>query len=195
VWVVIPHQGVGHRTAAKKVSEGRFLTMTEFNGEFPTVLGPDAKFKGELTFEKGLRILGQFEGQIKSKGALHVAEGAHIKAQIEAANVRVDGEIKGNVVCTERMHLTSTSRIEGDLRAARLEMNDGAQFVGNVTIGQQALEAAAPRQTAPASAGVRPTEASETPAPPRMRPAPPTPPAPPMHPPAPLTVPGLTPGR
>jgi cytoskeletal protein CcmA (bactofilin family) len=43
------------------------------NQEFPTILGPDASFKGELSFEKGLRLMGKFEGRITSNGRLHVA--------------------------------------------------------------------------------------------------------------------------
>ena len=40
--------------------------------EFPTVIGPDASFKGELSFEKGLRLMGKFEGKINTPGRLHV---------------------------------------------------------------------------------------------------------------------------
>jgi len=72
--------------------------MTDFNGEYPTVIGPDAKFKGELAFEAGVRIEGYFDGQIKSKGTLHVAEGASVSANVEAKNVTVEGECKGNIV-------------------------------------------------------------------------------------------------
>ncbi len=145
--------------------------MSDINGEFPTILGQDAKFKGEITFDKGLRILGGFEGQIKSKGTLHVAEGARISAQVEAANVRVDGEIKGNVTATEKLQLSSTSRIEGDLRAARLEMNDGAQFVGHVAVGAMAADAPRHRETPTPQGGVRPVEQQA----PRIRPAIPEP--------------------
>ncbi|MCK6458035.1 MAG: polymer-forming cytoskeletal protein [Phycisphaerae bacterium] len=161
--------------------------MSDFNGEFPTVLGPDAKFKGELVFEKGLRILGQFEGQVRSKGTLHVAEGARVVAQIESANVKVDGEVKGNIVCAEKLTLTSTSRIEGDLRTARLEMNDGAQFVGNVIVGQHAADAIARREPSPVGS-VRPVDSGSSPSP-RTRPAP----APPE--PAPVPIPGIGAGR
>jgi len=154
--------------------------MSEMNGEFPTILGPDAKFKGEITFEKGLRILGGFEGQIKSKGTLHVAEGARISAQVEAANVRVDGEIKGNVTATDKLHLTATCRIDGDLRAARLEMSDGAQFVGHVAVGQIAAEAPRHREMPTPQGGVRPIE--QTNSMPRLRPAPE---------PAPIAIPGV----
>ena len=41
--------------------------MAELSGQdFPTVIGSDASFKGELTFEKGLRLLGKFEGKINT---------------------------------------------------------------------------------------------------------------------------------
>ena len=41
--------------------------MAQTNDEFSTTIGPDAVFKGELSFEKGLRLLGKFEGQIISE--------------------------------------------------------------------------------------------------------------------------------
>jgi len=124
--------------------------MAEVNGEFPTVIGPDAKFKGELAFEKGVRIEGTFSGHIKSKGMLHISEGAKVDAQaIEAANVRVEGECKGNLFVSEKLHLLATAKMEGDLRTTRLEIADGAIFVGNVVVGQGAAEALPPRRERP----------------------------------------------
>ena len=29
--------------------------------DYPTTIGPDVSFKGELTFEKGLRLMGRFD--------------------------------------------------------------------------------------------------------------------------------------
>jgi cytoskeletal protein CcmA (bactofilin family) len=156
--------------------------MADANGEFPTVIGADAKFKGELTFEKGVRIEGGFDGHIKSKGTLHVAEGSKVTANIEAANVRVEGECKGNLFVSEKLHLLATAKMEGDLRTTRLEIADGAIFVGNVVVGQGAAEAPVrrpapqPQEIAVAHAPIRaPVESiRETPTPspaPRPRPA------------------------
>lgn len=114
--------------------------MADFNGEYPTTLGADAKFKGELSFEKGVRIEGGFEGSIHAKGALHIAEGAKIMANIEAGNVKIEGECKGNLVVTEKLHLLATAKMEGDLRTNRLEIADGAIFVGKVIVGQASEE-------------------------------------------------------
>lgn len=105
------------------------------HGEYPTVIGADAKFKGEMTFDKSVRIDGSFDGQIKSKGSLHIAEGAMVTANIEAANLTIEGECKGNLNISEKLHLMSTARMEGDMKTNRLEIADGAIFAGNVIVG------------------------------------------------------------
>ncbi len=120
--------------------------MADFNGEYPTVSGTDAKFKGELAFEKGVRIEGCFEGQIRSKGTLHVAEGAQVSATVEAMNVKIEGECKGNIIVSEKLQLLATAKMEGDLKTNRLEIADGAIFVGNVVVGQIAAATAQPRR-------------------------------------------------
>ncbi len=66
--------------------------MANPNGNFPTTLGADASFKGHLKFEKGACLLGNFEGEISSKGELVVAEGANINAEVQDENIRIDGE-------------------------------------------------------------------------------------------------------
>ncbi len=127
--------------------------MSDFNGEFPTVLGEDARFKGELSFDKGVRLEGQFDGQIRSKGMLHIAESARVSADIEAANVKIEGQCKGNLAVAEKLQLLSTARLEGDLRTNRLEIADGAIFVGKVVVGQAAAAAEQlTRRTSPAEA-------------------------------------------
>lgn len=110
------------------------------NGEFPTIIGADARFKGELSFDRGVRIDGTFDGHIKSKGTLHVAEGAKVAANVEASNVKVEGECRGNLIVSEKLHLMATAKVEGDLRTTRLEIADGAIFSGNVVVGQTATE-------------------------------------------------------
>lgn len=121
--------------------------MAETNGEFPTVIGTDAKFKGEMSFEKGVRIEGAFEGNIRSKGTLHIAEAAKVSADVEAANVKVEGECKGNLLVSGKLHLLPTAKVEGDLRTNRLEISDGAMFTGHVVTGQAATEIPASRST------------------------------------------------
>jgi len=109
--------------------------MATANGEFPTVLGPDAVFKGELQFDKSVKVLGRFEGSIQSKGRLLVAQGAKLKADVQAGDVEIEGDIDGNVTTSNKVLLKASAKLRGDLRTARLEVNEGAIFVGNCVVG------------------------------------------------------------
>ena len=106
----------------------------------PTILGPDAVFKGEITFEKGMRLLGRFEGKITSGGRVQVAKEAKMQADVEAATIVIEGEVKGNLNCTDRIELKQSARYEGDLRTSRLVVDEGAVFSGHVTVGPDAIK-------------------------------------------------------
>lgn len=136
--------------------------MADIGGqqEFPTVLGPDASFKGELTFEKGLRLQGKFEGKINTAGRLHVAREARMQADVEAGAIIVEGEVKGNLNANDRIELKASARYEGDLRASKLVVDEGAVFSGHVTVGPEAVKGSRP-QGAPGA--VRPTPVAATP--------------------------------
>lgn len=109
--------------------------MTDSKGDFPTILGPDAVFKGQLQFEKGVRLQGRFEGEITSDGELLVEEGATLTGDVKAGTIRVDGQIKGNIHANAKVQLTASARVEGDVQAARLEVAEGAVLIGRCMVG------------------------------------------------------------
>src|SRR5690349_18859176 len=115
--------------------------MAEAGGqEFPTILGPDANFKGELSFEKGMRLMGRFEGKLNTPGRLHVAREAKMAADVEAGAIIVEGEVSGNLSANDRIELKQTARYEGDLRASKLVVDEGAVFNGHVAVGPDAVK-------------------------------------------------------
>lgn len=115
--------------------------------EFPTVIGPDASFKGELTFEKGLRLMGKFEGRITTPGRLHIAKEARMQADVESGSIVVEGEVKGNLTANDRVELKQSARLEGDLRATKMTVEEGAVFSGHVTVGPEAVKSRPPQTT------------------------------------------------
>ena len=134
------------------------------NGE--TIIGPDAKFKGEMSVDNRARILGRFEGIIRAKGQVEVADKATCQAVVEAGTVQVDGTVEGNITATDRVQLNATARVTGDLVAAKLVVTEGASFTGHVTVGPNALKGQAagsartdePKSSTPASAPAAPKE-------------------------------------
>jgi cytoskeletal protein CcmA (bactofilin family) len=109
--------------------------MAVHNEDFSTTIGEDAVFKGQLRFEKGLRLLGKLEGEIDSKGQLVIGEGAMLAGDAKAGTIRVDGQVKGNLTAESKVQLSASAKLEGDLQTARLEVAEGAVLVGRCTIG------------------------------------------------------------
>ncbi len=103
--------------------------------EYATILGPDAKFKGDLTFDSSAKVLGYIDGSIKSKGKVLIADGSRCKASVAASEVSIEGFIEGNVEASERVEIKKNGRISGDIVASRMTMADGAAIEGHVRIG------------------------------------------------------------
>ena len=73
----------------------------------------------------------EFQGQISSvDGILTVGENADVGAEVKSKTVIVKGKVHGNITVQERCELHSHSQLIGDLKAARLVIEEGATFVG-----------------------------------------------------------------
>lgn len=132
--------------------------MAEARSEYGTILGPDAKFKGELSFDSAAKVQGSIEGAIKSKGKVLIADGSTCKASIAAREVEVEGHIEGNVDASERVEVKPNGRITGDIVSARMTMADGAAIDGHVRIGLDGKQPSreASRETSRAAAVIEP---------------------------------------
>lgn len=108
--------------------------------DYTTVLGPDAVFKGELSFEKGMRLHGKLSGTVNTPGRLHIAREAKMEANVEAGSIVLEGEVLGNLTANDRVEMKPTTRYEGDLVSSKLVVEEGAQFKGHVTVGPDAVK-------------------------------------------------------
>lgn len=118
--------------------------MSDAGAEFPTTIGADASFKGQLQFEKGARLLGKFEGEITTKGQMVVAEGAKFSGEAHAGEIRIEGQVNGNLYADGKVQLAASGRLEGDIQAARLEVAEGAVLVGRCAVGAKGDSRARP---------------------------------------------------
>ena len=123
----------------------------EKEGDFPTILGADAVFTGKLQFEKGVRLLGKFEGEIMSGGQLLIDNGAALNGDVKAQSIKIEGNVKGNLDAGAKVQLSQSARVEGDVHAARLEVAEGAVLVGHCTVGVNGQARAAEPQNKSAS--------------------------------------------
>ena len=96
-------------------------------------IGQSIIFKGELTGDEDLEIDGQVEGTVHlTNNELTVGPNGHVKAQIDAKSIVVIGRVQGNLSATERIEIQSTGVVEGDIRAPRLLIQEGAVLNGGI---------------------------------------------------------------
>jgi len=100
-------------------------------------LGPRDVLQGRLEIQGDLKIAGNVEGELKASGDVTVDSTAAIQASIEGANVSVRGQVTGNVTAKKRLTLGGSGRLNGDVRVARLTVEDGATLNGNVTMSSE----------------------------------------------------------
>ena len=87
-------------------------------------------FKGELTSPGDIRIDGEFEGRIFSKGRVVVGEKAKVKGDIVCINVDFCGTMTGNFFVKETLTLKAGCQVDGDLNVKRLQVELDAKFNG-----------------------------------------------------------------
>ena len=106
------------------------------SADFTTVIGADAVFKGELSFDKGVRVDGRVEGKISTKGSLAISQAGKLEADVNAGAIVVEGAIKGNITASDRIELApERAPLEGDIKASKLIVTEGATFQGHCSVG------------------------------------------------------------
>ncbi|HWB60768.1 MAG TPA: polymer-forming cytoskeletal protein [Chthoniobacteraceae bacterium] len=104
--------------------------MPDITTNTKNILSSDVEIKGSIKFQNELIIDGKIEGEIISTGVLTVGENAEVRGEIKTKSVTVLGKVHGNITVDERCELKTRAQLIGDLKAARLMIEEGATFVG-----------------------------------------------------------------
>lgn len=109
------------------------------------VLGPRDRLVGQLYIEGDLRVSGTVDGTLEATGDIEIAGSGKVSGAVTAYNRLVVG--------------SDASLIGGDVRVARLTVQDGATFTGRVSMGKH--QATVPVEPEPVSAEPAPAPVAE----------------------------------
>lgn len=93
------------------------------------VLGAGLAVRGSLRGAADVRLEGRFEGTVELDGRVVVGPAASIGGPVRATEVEVLGEVLGPV-SGQSVTLRPSARVEGDVRALSLTIDDGAVLEG-----------------------------------------------------------------
>ena len=123
-----------------------------------TVIGQGAKLDGTVVSAGSLRIDGQVKGQINADGDVGLSPQSQVEADIRAQNVSVAGRFKGNLIVKGKAHLARGGRIEGNITAKTLVVEEGGIFHGQSIMDAQPGAAPTGKAETDAKADARPAE-------------------------------------
>lgn len=108
-----------------------------------TVIGVNSTFRGTLMVAGTLRIDGEFEGDILNCERIEVGEHGIMRADVEVKEALVMGRVHGNIRALGAIEMKAGSRIEGDVAAMTVAIEQGVHFTGRCTMletGSEAIE-------------------------------------------------------
>lgn len=95
------------------------------------------KIKGEVTGSEDLFVDGQVDGKLNLvNGSLTVGPNGIVKADVIAREVIVRGRVEGKVSGRDKVQVSSTGQVSGDIQTDRLAIEDGAMMRGKVEAGR-----------------------------------------------------------
>jgi len=109
----------------------RTISPSESNpSEQHNVLGKDTVIEGTLRSSGNLHISGTVKGNVEVQGRTVVMPGGTVEGEVASTTAEIGGKINGQISVTERLVLKSTAVVDGDLRAPKVVIEDGATFTG-----------------------------------------------------------------
>ncbi len=127
-------------------------------------IGKAVKVNGQIYSQEDLYVDGEVEGALELvEHKVTVGPNGRVRAGIKARDVVVLGNIQGNVEASDKIEIRKDAKLVGDIRTARIIIEDGAYFKGSIDIvkPEPAKPAPKPQPAAlPASAATAPAGGS-----------------------------------
>ena len=101
----------------------------------PAVLGKSVMVKGQIFSREDLTIDGEVEGTVElQEHRLTVGPNGRVQASIKAREIVVLGTVHGNVEAADKIDIRKDAKLVGDIKTARIVIEDGAYFKGSIDI-------------------------------------------------------------
>jgi cytoskeletal protein CcmA (bactofilin family) len=119
--------------SVKAIATPTFRVANRDSLKSSAFIGPSITIRGDVSGEEDLVVAGTIEGAVNLKeSTLMVDESGYIMADITAAIIRVDGEVKGELRAIDKVIIKSTGNVVGGIRSPRVVLEDGCQFKGSI---------------------------------------------------------------
>ena len=97
------------------------------------VIGQSICIKGDVSGDEDLLIEGRVEGTVSlMKSRSTVGSNGHVMATVNAKSLNIEGSMEGDVNAGENVVLSSSGKMQGNIKAPRIRLEDGCKFKGTI---------------------------------------------------------------
>ena len=118
--------------------EKKLLVSGPASPNASTVIGEHITIEGSIRGEENLVIDGAMKGNVDLKNHnFTIGSRGRFDGEIEAKNVSISGDIKGNVKTPGRVQITREADFIGEIKAQNISVEDGAYFKGVIELQRE----------------------------------------------------------
>jgi len=129
------------------------------------MIGTGIGINGDVSANSNLRIDGTIEGRsVESSHDVEIGESGKVVASVSAKVVKIAGTVSGDIIGSEKVFISRSGRVQGNIVAPRVQLEDGALFRGSIdmTPAEPAAKPKAEASSRPAAdSGRGPTVVSD----------------------------------
>ncbi|MBQ7360431.1 MAG: polymer-forming cytoskeletal protein [Lachnospiraceae bacterium] len=122
-----------------------------------TIIGKGNIINGDFQAAKSVRLDGEIDGNVTVGGLLVIGSAGKINGNVEAAAAIVGGEVTGDITAPDKIEITETARVIGNLRTNVIVIDEKAIFQGQLDMYQEEMPAKPKRRPLRESKAVRKT--------------------------------------
>jgi cytoskeletal protein CcmA (bactofilin family) len=143
---------------------GRIEPETSRGGS--ATIGKAVKIVGQIYSKEDLFVDGDLEGTVEAlEHKLTIGPNGTVHAAVKAREVVAQGNVQGNVEATDKIEIRKDAKLVGDIKTARIIIEDGAYFKGSIDIVKpEPAKGSAKPQPAAAASAPAPAPAQHAPA-------------------------------
>jgi cytoskeletal protein CcmA (bactofilin family) len=130
------------------------------------MIGQGISVTGDVKADSSLKVEGRIEGRsVQCADEVEIAESGQVTANIMAKVVKVSGTVFGDIGGTEKVLISRSGRVQGNIIAPRVQLEDGALFRGSIDMNPaESAAAGKPAAVKPAAGKAAPADKNQRPA-------------------------------
>jgi cytoskeletal protein CcmA (bactofilin family) len=129
------HKGNKPEPAQQQSQQDSFSASvnTPANSGRAAVIGPGIHINGDISGDENLLVEGKVDGKIRLKAhQVDIGQGGQVNADITAKVIKIAGEVRGDITGSEKVVISSSGNVHGNIVAPRMTLEDGAIFKGSI---------------------------------------------------------------